>query len=733
MNTGSNAGRRMKPHLGCGGRVFVLLWLSTQALLAQDRYPFQDPKLSAGARITNILSLLTLDEKVDLLRFRSGVPRLGIPVLASVEGIHGVAMGGPSNWGQRSPHPTTIFPQGIGMAETWDTDAIHQAGAVEGYEARYLWQNEKLHRGGLVVFAPNADLGRDPRWGRTEECYGEDPFFNGTMAVAFIHGLQGDDPKYWLTASLLKHFFANSNEDGRESSSSNFDERLFREYYSVPFRMGFEEGGARCFMASYNAWNGIPNTVQPVIRDVAMREWGVDGIICTDGGGFHLLVTGHHYFDDTNAAAAACIKAGINHFLDFYRPCVMGALTNHLVSEQEIDEGLKGVLRIYLRLGLLDPASDVPYARIGRGDEPEPWLTKNHQAIARRVTQESVVLLKNAGHLLPLDKAKVKSIAMIGPLANQVVFDWYSGTPPYAVTPLAGIRNKVGTNVEVSLVEGADAAAAVKEARKADVAIVCVGNHPLGGPDQEWAKVSLPSEGREAVDRQSLTLEQESLVRQVFAANPRTVVVLISSFPYAINWTEEHVPAIVHLTHCSQELGNALADVLFGDFNPAGRLVQTWPRLLSELPPMMDYDIRHGRTYQYFKTRPLYAFGYGLSYTSFRYSNLRTSAPTLARDGAIRVSVDVQNSGGRAGDEVVQLYVRHLHSAVERPIRELRGFRRISLEPGETRTIEFPLSAQSLAYWNTNQHAFVVEPDQVEVQVGGSSDNLPLQKTLEVR
>jgi beta-glucosidase len=193
---------------------------------------------------------MNVDEKIDLLRFRASVPRLGIPVLGSVEGLHGEAMGGPSNWGQRSPHPTTIFPQAIGMAETWDTDVLRQAGAVEGYEVRYMLQNEKLHRGGLVVFAPNADLGRDPRWGRTEECYGEDPFFNGTMAAAFIHGLQGDHPKYWQVASLLKHFLANSYEDGRDSSSSDFDERLFREYYSVPFRMGFEQGGARCFMAA---------------------------------------------------------------------------------------------------------------------------------------------------------------------------------------------------------------------------------------------------------------------------------------------------------------------------------------------------------------------------------------------------------------------------------------------------------------------------------------------------
>jgi beta-glucosidase len=642
-------------------------------------------------------------------------------------------MGGPSNWGRRSPHPTTIFPQAIGMAETWDTDVIHQAGAVEGYEVRYLAQNEKLHRGGLVVFAPNADLGRDPRWGRTEECYGEDPFFNGTMAVAFIKGLQGDDPKYWLTASLLKHFFANSNEDGREGSSSDFDERLFREYYSVPFRMGIEEGGARCFMTAYNAWNKIPCIIQPVVKNVAIREWGVDGIICTDGGAYRNLTLHHHYFSDTNLAAAACVKAGVNHFLDNYRGGVNGALTNHLLTEADIDQVIAGTFRVAIRLGLLDPPERVPYSRIGEASEPEPWNTEKHKAVARLMTQKSIVLLKNSGQLLPLDKSKLKSIALIGPRVNEVLLDWYSGTPPYTVTPLEGIRNKVGSGVVVNVATNNDNGNAVKLARDADVAIVCVGNHPTGGPDQEWGKVSVPSEGREAVDRKSLTLEQEELIKQVYAANPKTVVVLISSFPYAINWTQEHVPAIVHLAQNSQELGNALADVLFGDFNPAGRLVQTWPRSIDQLPPMMDYDIRHGRTYLYFRGEPLYPFGYGLSYTTFKYSDLKISSPALGREGTATVRVRLTNTGNRAGEEVVQMYVRHIGSKVERPIKELKGFRRIGLQPGESTTVELPLPPKSLVYWNEDRHAFEVEADKIEVMVGGSSDNLPLKETIHVK
>jgi beta-glucosidase len=708
------------------------LAVATSPVSAQYEYPFQNPDLPVADRITNAIAAMTLDEKIDLLRFRAGVPRLGIPPLSSVEGLHGEAMGGPSNWGRRSPHPTTLFPQAIGMAETWDTDVMRQAGAVEGYEVRYMYQNEKLHRGGLVVFAPNADLGRDPRWGRTEECYGEDPWFNGTMAVALIRGLQGDDPKYWQVASLLKHFLANSNEDGRAHSSSDFEERLFREYYSVPFRMGFEEGGARCFMTAYNAWNKVPCHIQPVVREVVMKEWGVDGAICTDGGGLRNLVIEHHAFVTTNEAAAACIKAGISQFLDNYRDSVGQALTNHLLAEADLDQAIARTLRISIRLGLLDPPTNVPYANIGRDTEPEPWNSEKHKATARLVTQKSIVLLKNSRQLLPLDRAKLRSIAVVGPRANEVLLDWYSGAPPYMVTPFEGIRSKAGAAVNVSFATNNDRGEAVNLARSADVAIVCVGNHPLGGYDMPWAKAIYPSYGREALDRQSITLEDEGLIKQIYAVNPKTVVVLISSFPYAINWTQKHVPAIVHLTHSSQETGNALADVLFGDFDPAGRLVQTWPRSLEQLPPMMDYDIRHGRTYMYFKGKPLYPFGYGLSYTTFKYTELKTSSPTLARDGAITVSVSVQNAGKRAGDEVVQLYVRHVKSEVQRPIKELRGFRRVALASGETKTVELPLKAESLAYWDTDKHAFVVEPDTIEVMVGGSSVELPLKKSVRV-
>src|SRR6185369_12334330 len=562
-----------------------------------------------------------------------------------VEGIHGLAQGGPGKWGRPKTIPTTTFPQGIGLGETWDPELLRQVANVEGYEARYIFQSSKYHQGGIVIRSPNADLGRDPRWGRTEECYGEDPYFNGTMVVAFVKGLQGDDPKYWLSAALMKHFLANSNENDRDKTSSTFDERLFREYYSVPFRMGVVEGGSRAYMASYNEMNNVPMTVNPVMENVTRKEWGQDGIICTDAGAMTNLVRSTQYSPDLEHAAASSVKAGIGQFLDKYQEAVRGALKNGLLTESDIDRVLRPVFRVMIRLGLLDPTARVPYSTIGT-EPDDPWLSEKHKSLAKLATQKSIVLLKNTG-LLPLDKRQLKSIAVIGPRADQVLLDWYSGTPPYRITPLEGIKSVVGPSVKVVHSDGSDPNQALELARNSDVAIVCVGNHPNGNYDTVWAKVSSSSEGREAVDRESITLEQEDLVRRIHAVNPKTVMVLVSSFPYAINWSQENIPAIVHLAHNSQEEGSALADVLFGNYNPAGRLVQTWPRSLDQLPPMLDYDIRNGRTYMYFRGEPLYPFGYGLSYTTFQYSRLRTSTISLSSRGAITASVDVKNTGTR--------------------------------------------------------------------------------------
>jgi beta-glucosidase len=683
--------------------------LTAQTLAIESKLPFQDPGVGAEERIDDLLSRLTLKEKIECLGTDPSVPRLGIRASGHVEGLHGLSQGGPANWTPPREVPTTIFPQSYGLGATWDPELIQRVAHVEGFEARFIFQNPNYRQGGIVIRAPNADLARDPRWGRTEESFGEDAFLTGTLTVAFVKGLQGDHPKYWMSASLMKHFLANSHENDRESTSSVFDERLWREYYSVPFRMGVEEGGSRAYMAAYNGWNGIPCHIHPMLKEITVKEWGQDGIICTDGGGLRLLHTDHKAFSTLEECAAAVIKAGIGQFLDKFKEPVLTALEKGLLSEADINLVLRGTFRVMFRLGLLDPPEIVPYSTIGEG--PEPWATQDHKELAKLATLKSIVLLKNDG-LLPLSK-DLKRVAIIGSCADEVFIDWYSGKPGYATTPIEGIRAKLpGAKIVTSLNEVSDA----------DVAIVVVGNHPTGNDD--WARVEKKSYGKEAVDRESIDLEEEELIKQVYTLNKNTVVVLMSSFPYAINWTEDHVPAIFHLTHNCQETGSALAHVLFGDYNPAGRLTQTWPRSIDQLPPMMDYDLRHGRTYMYFKGEPLYPFGYGLSYTTFEYSNLGVTGEL--------VHVDVTNSGSRDGEEVVQLYVSYPDSKVDRPNLQLRAFKRVLIHAGETQTVSLELRKRDLAYWNVERHEWTLEPGRIEVLVGGSSRDIRLNGVFRI-
>lgn len=721
--------------------IFSLVVLTLSAATAQQPpQPFRDSALPMERRIDNLLSLMTLDEKINCLGTRTGIPRLGVPSFGSSEGIHGLQQRGGGN-AQRAAITTTQFPQPPGMGESWDPELVRQAGGVEGYEARFITQTEKYNRQMLMLWGPQADLARDPRWGRSEEVYGEDPFFNGTMVVAFTKGLQGDDPKYWQSAALLKHFLANSNENFRTSSSSDFDQRLFWEYYSVPFRMGFLEGGAKGVMASYNAWNGTPMAINPILKSLVEKQWGVD-VLSSDGGAVKLLVTSHKRFANQQEAVVACLKAGINQFLDTYIDETKAAVKDGSVTEAEIDELLRPKFRVTVRLGLLDPPEMVPYSKIK--DSPEPWNTQKDKAVSEKMALESVVLLKNADAFLPLKKDSIKSIAVIGPLADSVHWDWYGGTAPHAITPLEGIRNEVGPGVKVNYAADEIGNAAVHAAQTSDVAVVVVGNDPTCGPDMahDWHNspdgggtlpCTVPSDGREGRDREVITLAQEQLIKQVYAVNPKTVVILVSSFPFAINWAQSNVPAILHMAHSSQDEGAALAKVLFGDYNPGGHLVMTWPKSVDQLPAMMDYDIRHGRTYMYFKGEPLYPFGYGLSYTSFSYANLKASSAELTSDGAITVSVDVMNTGSRTGDEVVQLYVTHLKSKVARPIKELKGFQRVTLKPNETKTVQIPLKTSMLAFWDEKRAQFKVEAEPVKLMIGSSSKDVKLATTVSVR
>lgn len=706
---------------------FTLLIASTTGIIHAQNV-FNDPAINEEQRLDDLIAQMTLDEKVDALGNNTQVPRLGIQASGSVEGLHGIVLGGPT-YGDRANTPTTGFPQAYGLGETWDTDLLHRVATYISTENRYLFQNAKYRKSGLIMWTPNVDLGRDPRWGRTEECYGEDAFLTSRLAVAFIKGIQGDHPKYWRNASLMKHFLSNSNEYGRTFSSSNYSDKLFREYYAYPFYKGVTEGGSQALMTAYNAYNGTPCIMHPVLRNIVMKEWGLNGTLLTDGGAFRLLLSDHKRFDnDRAAAAAACIKAGITKFLDEYKDAVYEALHRKLISVEDIEKAIRGNLRISLKLGLLDHTEDNPYAAIGVTDTIAPWSKPETKALVREATLKSIVLLKNQDHLLPLDRHKIKKIAVIGQRATEVLQDWYAGKPFYTVNVLDAIREEAGNDIEVRYVKTNRMDSARTVAAWADVAIICVGNHPTCNAG--WEQAPVISEGKEAVDRQSLQLDQEDLLLQVAQTNPNTIGVLISSFPYAINRANQTVPALLHLTQCSQELGHAVSDVIFGHYNPAGRLTQTWVKNITDLPHMMDYDITHGRTYMYFKEKPLYPFGYGLSYTRFNYSGTTLNDRVIERGDTLRVCFNLKNSGDMDGDEVVQLYVSARKHTDKDPIKQLKAFQRISLRKGETKKVELTVPYTELQVWDEKQNRFILPDKEMTLEIGASSSDIRLRTTF---
>lgn len=701
--------------------------LLEQPATQADLPPFRDASLAPEQRIQDLLARMTREEKIHCLGTVPDVPRLGVQGAGHVEGLHGLALGTAGDWGQGAPLPTTQFPQAYGLGQTWDPELLRRLGAAEAAEARHAF--EAHQRGGLVVRAPNADLARDPRWGRTEESFGEDPCLVGTLAAAMVRGLQTEEGGRLRAASLLKHFLSNSNEVGRGQGSSDYDARLFHEYYAEPFRRAVVEAGAQGMMAAYNAVNGVPCTVHPMLREVVRGLWGHDAILCTDGGAYTQLVTLHRRFSRKEEAAAACLKAGINQFLDDHVRGVRAALRQGLLTDADLDEAVAPVLRVMLRLGQLDPSAEIERRRAAAQAAPAPCLSPEHQALAREAMLKSAVLLKNEG-LLPLDPAALARVALIGPHADQVVSDWYGGDPPFAVSPLAGLRARLG-HARVLHHDGADRAAAAALAASCDAAVVLVGNHPLGHGG--WEQVDSVLEGKEGVDRMDIALRDEDLYQAVLQAQPRSVLVLLASFPVACPWSARHAPAILHLCHSGQALGEALAALLCGDASPGGKLTQTWPAGLGQLPPMMDYDIRKGRTYMYSPHQPLWAFGHGLSYTRFSLGPARLGASVLRPGQSLGVALDLANEGAYDGDEVVQLYVRRPASALARSLKELKAFRRVHVPKGGHVPVELELKADDLRHWDEVRGAWALEAGPLELLIGTASDRIHQRLEVEVQ
>ncbi len=704
----------------------VSTFLTVAARATSESALYLDPNQPVESRVSDMLSRLTLEEKAILLNHRGpDIERFGIKSDKWNQCLHGV-------WWDR---PTTMFPVSIAMAATWDPDLIHEGATVISDEARAiynLWhqqpQLDAEHKG-LIYRAPVINISRNPYWGRINECYGEDPFLTGRIGVAYVKGLQGDDPKYLKLVSTLKHYAVNNVERDRQKLSATVSERMLHEYWLPHFRDCIVEGRAQSVMASYNAINGVPNNINKILLTGILKEqWGFQGFVVSDLGGVNTMVKGHAggqmTFED---AVAQSLIAGCDFSDKEFMEYIPVAVRKGLLPESRLNDALLRVLRARFRLGEFDPPELVPYSKIS----PSVICCPEHRKLSLKTAQRCIVLLSNRDDFLPLDKHSLKSIAVIGPHAGMFTAGGYSGKVIDPVTPLEGIKNRAAPGTEILFAKGGEIVPprrkrdvpfdkaeelrkAAEIARKADVVILYVGT-----------TLRVEAEGR---DRRALGLpgNQVELARTVLAANPRTVVVLLHAGPLTIPWVKEHAPAIVEAWWAGEEGGNAIADVIFGDVNPGGKLPYTVYASEDQVPSQDEYDISKGFTYMYLKGEPLFAFGHGLSYTRFEYSNLALSEKEIAADEAVTVSVDVENVGQRGGDEVVQLYVHDVACRVERPVKELRGFKRVSLSPGEKKTVSFPLGGEKLAFYDEKTHGFVVEPGAFDVLVGSSSDDIRL-------
>ena len=744
----------------------------TPSPTAEPTPTYRDPNLAIDDRVADLLSRMTLEEKVQQITggsraeteiidptgtyttesaravlnrwwdpdlafparkaaiLRNGIQRylkektrLGIPALFMGEALHGFMEYG-----------STSFPQALSLASTWDPELVHQVFTAAGDEAGSAGVGQ--------VFTPVLDIARDPRWGRTEETYGEDPFLAARMGVAAVTGLQGDT---WLinhhhVVATAKHFAVHGQpEGGTNTAPANYSERIIRENFLVPFQAAVEEGRAGSVMASYNEIDGIPSHINHWLLDKVLRqEWGFRGYVTSDGNGLQMLTETHHVSANNAEAARLALAAGVDYDLSdgsVYRT-LLWQVKEGIVPEADLNRAVARMLATKFRLGLFDnPYVDPDYAE-------KTTNSAEHRALALKTAQKAIVLLKNDKNLLPLDLSKLKTIAVIGPNAEGIHLGGYSRGPAHSVSILEGIRERVGSKANVVYAEGCkitdakpdwhgwfandvkliDAAsqqdsvkAAAEVARKADVAILVVGENESTNREA-WAENHLG-------DRDSLDLlgAQNDLVKAVVETGTPTVVLLINGRPLSINYVAEHVPAILEGWYLGQEGGTAAANVLFGDVNPGGKLPITFPHSVGDLPDYYNHKPSANRTYAFSTRKPLFPFGYGLSYTTFGFDNLRVEPSQIIDGGTAKVSVDITNTGAREGDEVAEFYIHQRVASVTQPVIRLRGFQRVTLKPGEKKTVEFTVTPDTLSMLNVDMHR-VVEPGVFDLIVGPSSD-----------
>ncbi len=749
----------------------ALAWIAPWIAAAQDAVPdYKNPKLPIEQRVADLLGRMTLEEKCAQLLPQRGArevldttgkydndsakkvlfslynpatkisphdaavlrnalqrylvekTRLGIPEMPAGELLHGFMSNG-----------ATSFPQALALASTFDPPLVKRVFTAAA--------DEMASSGVVWAFTPVLDLARDPRWGRTEETYGEDPFLGSRIGVAAIEGMQG--PSFLIdrhhVMATAKHFAVHgAPEGGTNTAPGNYAERIVRESYLAAFQAAIMEAHAGSVMASYNEINGIPSHVNPWLLDKVLRqEWGFRGFVTSDGGGLQMLVQVHHIAVDYADAARQALAAGVDYDLSdgsVYRT-LLDQVKAGKVPEEQIDRAVSRILAAKFRLGLFEnPYVDPDYAE-RTTNSPE------HRDLAEKTAEKAVVLMKNEGNLLPLDLSKLKTIAVIGPNAADVHIGGYGREPGHGVSILDGIRQRVGEAAKVVYAEGSritegqqgwigwiqdpvklpDAESqlkrieeAVAAARGADVAIVVVGENERTNREA-WSETHLG-------DRDSLDLigYQDQLIKAIVETGKPTIVFLINGRPLSINYAAEHVPAILEGWYLGEEGGTAAARVLFGDVNPGGKLPITFPHSVGQLPDYYNHKPSMNRGYLFWGRKPLFPFGWGLSYTTFAFENLRLEPAEIAAEGQTTASVDVTNTGAREGDEVAQLYVHQKVASVTRPVMELRGFERVTLKPGEKKTVHFKITPVELQMLNRDMH-LVVEPGTFDIMVGPSS------------
>ncbi|MEO8853364.1 MAG: glycoside hydrolase family 3 C-terminal domain-containing protein [Ginsengibacter sp.] len=715
--------------------IFISISLSVIAQKKYD-YPFQNPDLSVGERVNDLVSRLTLDEKVNqMLNSTPAISRLGIPPYDWWnECLHGVA---------RTKYHTTSYPQAIGMAATFDVISMKQMGDFTSDEGRAI-HNESLRKKdysrytGLTYWTPNINIFRDPRWGRGQETYGEDPFLTASIGTAFVEGLQGTDPKYLKAAACAKHFAIHSGpESSRHTFDVNISDHDLWDTYLPSFRQLVVNAKVAGVMCAYNAYAGQPCCGNDKLMvNILRNDWKFTGYVTSDCGAIDDFYETHKMFPNAESSATDAVLHGtdVECGNSTYKTLIQ-AVKDGKLTEKDIDVSLKRLFTIRFRLGMFDPANMVKYAQIPISNlESQP-----HKDLALKMANESIVLLRNApmpgqeNNLLPLNK-NIKRIAVLGPNADNANTQLgnYNGQPSVVTTVLAGIKNKIpnasifySRATDFVSTEPQDFSKLIDSLKDEDVIVYVGGISPrLEG---EEMKVSKP--GFSGGDRTSINLPsvQTEFLKALKTIGKPIVFVMMTGSALAIPWEQENIPAIINSWYGGEAAGTAVADVLFGDYSPSGRLPVTFYKSDSDLPPFEDYSMQN-RTYRYFKGDPLYPFGFGLSYTKFVYSHLKLSKAKIKRNESINAEVMVTNSGKMKSDEVVQLYLTHLQSGADDPLYSLKGFKRITLLPGASETIKFTVTPDMMKLINEDGKS-VLNPGQIKINLAGS---LPSQRSVDL-